>query len=72
MTDTKLQQQISELESRLAFQEQTLQELNEVITRQDEQMMKMQVQLQYLAKKLKEVSPSQLASEQEETPPPHY
>lgn len=72
MTDTKLQQHISELESRLAFQEQTLQELNEVIARQDEQMMRMQVQLQYLAKKLKEVSPSQLASEQEETPPPHY
>lgn len=72
MSEAKLQQQIDELESRLAFQDHTIQELNDVVAKQDEELMKMQVQLRYLAKKLKDIQPSQLASEQEETPPPHY
>lgn len=33
---------------------------------------KMQLQIRYLASKLKDMQPSNIASQAEETPPPHY
>ncbi|MDU5840179.1 MAG: SlyX family protein [Haemophilus parainfluenzae] len=35
-------------------------------------MDKIQLQLRYLAGKLKDMQPSNIASQAEETPPPHY
>jgi SlyX protein len=35
-------------------------------------MDKIQLQLRYLAGKLKDMQPSNIASQTEETPPPHY
>ena len=73
MTETeKLQAQIDELETKVAFQEHTIEELNSALTEQQFTIDKMQVQMKYMVGKVKGMEPSNMASETEETPPPHY
>ena len=67
-----LEDRISELEMKIAFQEQLLDELNQALVQQQFDMDKIQLQLRYLASKLKDMQPSNIASQAEETPPPHY
>ncbi len=69
---TQFEQRLSELESKYAFAEKTIEDLNQVITEQQFTLDKMQLQLRYLASKLKDLQPSNIASQAEETPPPHY
>ncbi|MCG7585642.1 SlyX protein [Photobacterium proteolyticum] len=68
----KLQAQIDELEMKQAFQEQTIEDLNQALTKQQFLIDEMQVQLKYMVGKVKGMEPSNMASESEETPPPHY
>ena len=68
----KLQAQIDELEMKQAFQEQTIEELNQALTQQQFVIDKMQTQMQFLVGKVKGIEPSNMAIESEETPPPHY
>ncbi|GAB3534031.1 MULTISPECIES: SlyX family protein [Photobacterium] len=68
----KLQAQIDELEMKQAFQEQTIEDLNQALTKQQFLIDEMQVQLKYMVGKVKGIEPSNMASESEETPPPHY
>lgn len=63
---------ITELEMKLTFQDNLLEELNQALVEQQFVIDKMQVQLRYLANKLKDMQPSNVASQAEETPPPHY
>ena len=67
-----LEDRIAELEMKIAFQEQLLDELNQALVQQQFDMDKIQLQLRYLAGKLKDMQPSIIASQAEETPPPHY
>lgn len=67
-----LENRIEELETKIAFQEQLLDELNHALVQQQFDIDKMQVQLHYMANKLKAFQPSNIASQSEETPPPHY
>ncbi|MCK8968663.1 SlyX family protein [Haemophilus influenzae] len=67
-----LENRIEELEMKIAFQEQLLDELNHALVQQQFDIDKMQVQLRYMANKLKDFQPSNIASQFEETPPPHY
>ena len=67
-----LENRIEELETKIAFQEQLLDELNHALVQQQFDIDKMQVQLRYMANKLKDFQPSNSASQSEETPPPHY
>jgi Uncharacterized protein conserved in bacteria len=68
----KLQQQIDDLEYKVAFQEDTIDQLNTALTRQQGDIERMTVQIQYLVSKLQQVEPENIASQAEETPPPHY
>lgn len=68
----KLQQRIEQLESQLAFQEDTINALNQEVAEHTEAMMRMQVQIKYLAERLRSVQASNIAGQDEETPPPHY
>ncbi|MDC2826014.1 SlyX family protein [Rodentibacter pneumotropicus] len=68
----RLENRITELETKVAFQEQLLEELNQALVQQQFDMDKMQLQLRYIANKLKDFQPSNIASQAEETPPPHY
>ena len=68
----KLQQQIDDLEYKVVFQEDTIDQLNNALTRQQGDIERMTVQIQYLVSKLQHVEPENIASQAEETPPPHY
>ncbi|MDA3979831.1 MULTISPECIES: SlyX family protein [Gallibacterium] len=67
-----LLQRIDELEMKVAFQENTIEQLNQSLIEQQFILEKMQIQLRYLAQKLKDMQPSNIATQAEETPPPHY
>ncbi|MGY3894226.1 SlyX family protein [Aeromonas enterica] len=60
------------LESRLAFAEYTVEQLNDEVTTQGRELDRLKHQIQLLVDKLQSVQPSQIASMAEETPPPHY
>ncbi|MBF9001301.1 MULTISPECIES: SlyX family protein [Vibrio] len=69
---TKLEQRIDDLECQMAFQEQTISDLNDALTQQQLLITKMQDQMKYMVGKIKSMSTSNLADPSEETPPPHY
>lgn len=68
----KFEDRIAELEMKVTFQENLLETLNHSLVEQQFVIDKMQLQLRYLASKLKDMQPSNIASRSEETPPPHY
>ena len=70
----RLQREIEDLQSRLAFQEQTLTTLDEVISGQDQLLLKQQRQLHLLGEKLKmlEGRVEQDGAPTIDKPPPHY
>ncbi|NNN84835.1 SlyX protein [Vibrio sp. A8-1] len=68
----QLQQRIDDLECKLAFQEQTIDELNAALTQQQLLINKMQDQMKYVVGKMKNMDTSNLADPANETPPPHY
>ena len=68
----QLNERLETLESRLAFAEYTVEQLNEEVTTQGRELDRLKHQIQLLVDKLQSVQPSQIASMAEETPPPHY
>ena len=72
MKDTMIEARMAELESRLAFQDITIEELNQTVTAHELEMAKMRDLMRLLTEKVKATQSSHLASQAEETPPPHY
>jgi SlyX protein len=68
----KMHERLVELETKTAFQEQTIQELNEAIVRQQNDLALLSEQIRQLSERVKAIAPSPLAPDSEETPPPHY
>lgn len=68
----QMQQILIELETKIAFQEQTIEDLNQALIQQQFAIDKLQLQVRNLAEKLQGISGSNVASRAEETPPPHY
>ena len=62
---------INELESRLAFQDDTLQALNDALVAQHCLLERVQLQMAALIKRQEEVG-SQFGMAEDEAPPPHY
>lgn len=73
-TSAYLQQasRIAEMESRLAFQERTIEQLNQSVIHHALEIARLREQLKLLAGKLNYLQPTMLASPAEEPPPPHY
>ena len=67
-----MEKRLAELEIRVAFQDQTIQQLNEVVTRQQNQIDRMLKELETLKIHLAVLAPSLVISKSEEKPPPHY
>lgn len=66
-----LEMRITELETRLAFQDDTIQALNDVLVAQQRLVERLQLQVEALAKRQQELL-EQLGPEEDEEPPPHY
>lgn len=67
-----LENRIIELETKVSYQDHTIQELNEVVIRQQQQIDQLEKNVNQLSGHLKALNPSDLARPEEETPPPHY
>ncbi|MBM7455687.1 SlyX protein [Oceanisphaera litoralis] len=63
---------LEQLETRLAFQDDTIEQLNLEVTALGAEAARLKSQLSLMVKKLKELQPGEVASQEEETPPPHY
>ncbi|OOH90307.1 SlyX protein [Pasteurellaceae bacterium 15-036681] len=72
LNSQKINEYLMELETKVAFQEQTIEELNQALVHQQFALDKLQNQVRQLAEKLKGIDSSNIASRAEETPPPHY
>jgi len=71
-TEIQLQSQLFELESRLAFQDDALQQLHNELLEHQKRIEKLQRQVLILAGKLQQGGDSGILRPHEEPPPPHY
>ena len=67
-----MENRLIELETRLAFQDHTLQELNTVIVRQQQEIAALTREIENLKAQFKTLAPELVASRGDDTPPPHY
>lgn len=66
------QDHIEDLQMRIAFLEQNLDELNDIVTSQQTQLAMVERAMRYLSSRMEQVSPGNIRSAEDETPPPHY
>lgn len=66
-----LENRVTDLESQLAFQDDTIQALSDVLAVQQRAVERLQLQMAALLKRQEEMS-GQFESFEEEAPPPHY
>jgi len=67
-----MENRIIDLESKLAFQDETIHELNEVITDQQKQLDELREEIRLLNLRIVSVAESSGSTEEKELPPPHY
>jgi SlyX protein len=66
-----MREDLTELQTRLAFQDDTLQSLNQTVIRQQQEIQELKLELAELKERLQEVVES-TAERKDEPPPPHY
>ena len=66
-----IDERINDLQSRLAFQDDTIQALNDALVAQQRVLERLQLQVELLARRQEEVN-AQFGLAEDETPPPHY
>ncbi|GLK91410.1 SlyX family protein [Pseudomonas turukhanskensis] len=66
-----LELRVMELETRLAFQDDTIQALNDELVAQQRNIERLQLQIAALAKRQEDMQ-SGFGMSEEEAPPPHY
>lgn len=67
-----MNQQLELLETKVAYQEMTIEELNQMVVNLQADISKLKEQLMLLSQKLQATQTSNIANLSEETPPPHY
>ncbi|WP_417775755.1 SlyX family protein [Stutzerimonas xanthomarina] len=67
----EFEQRITDLEARLAFQDDTIQTLSDVLVAQQRTVDRLQAQLGLLARRQEDLH-SRMEGEGDEAPPPHY
>lgn len=66
-----LEERVNDLESQLAFQDDTIQSLNDILVTQQRVVERLQLQMTALLRRQEEMA-GQFESSEEEAPPPHY
>lgn len=66
-----VEERVADLESRLAFQDDTLQALNDEVVRQQRDIERLQLLVSALSQRQDELQ-TQIGSEDEDEVPPHY
>ncbi|MGP9834148.1 SlyX family protein [Marinobacter sp. NSM] len=72
MSKNTLEDRLAELEMRLAFQDDVINTLSEQVAKQEMDIRELWDAKKVLHKQLKDISPSNIKAEEDETPPPHY
>ena len=67
-----MEERVAELETRLAFQDQEIQTLNDVIIQQQARIDALVARLRLLEERIQDLKPETVVPRSEETPPPHY
>jgi len=67
-----MDERIVELETKASYQDHTIQELSDVIARQQQQIDALEARMKRVLDHLKSITSSDIATPEEETPPPHY
>ena len=68
----EIEELLIQLESKIAFQDATIEELNQVVTQQKIEISRFKEALKIVTERLKSSQSSMLARPEDETPPPHY
>ncbi|MCE4071414.1 MULTISPECIES: SlyX family protein [Pseudomonas] len=66
-----LEKRMADLESRLAFQDDALQTMSDVVYEQERVIERLRLQMQALLKRLEDLQ-GQVGVSEDEAPPPHY
>ncbi|OUR64720.1 hypothetical protein A9Q79_05310 [Methylophaga sp. 42_25_T18] len=64
--------EIIDLQTRIAFQDGLLEELNQVITSQQQQITRLEMAMGVMKSQIQTMQSAQSEGEQVEPPPPHY
>lgn len=67
-----MESRLTNLEVKIAFQDDLLESLNRIVAAQQQQIDLLQEEMRILYEQIKSLSPSQVATSAEEAPPPHY
>jgi SlyX protein len=67
-----MKERITDIEIQLMHHENTIQQLNEVVTRQQLLIEELQADFRQMTEQLRKLYPSDIRDQQEEEPPPHY
>jgi SlyX protein len=68
----RLERQVEALESRNAFQDDIIEQLNKELAIHQAQIAGLKEQLQLIAKRIKDSNSGQITKMEDEPPPPHY
>ncbi len=73
MSNTKqIEEKINELEIKLAFQDDLLNSLNDIVTRQDKEILNLWTANRLLKQSMHDMKSETGDTENKEAPPPHY
>ena len=67
-----MDERLIELETKISYQDHIIGELNDVVTRQQSQIDRLEKEMKRLRDHMESSNDSGLARPDEETPPPHY
>ncbi|MFT5706275.1 MAG: SlyX protein, partial [Oceanospirillaceae bacterium] len=70
--EVQMEDRITELESRVAFQEQLIDQLNDVVAKQDKMLIGLSRVVEMLHQKVNQSESSEGQFESVDVPPPHY
>ena len=65
-------ERLQELEVKISYQEDTIEQLNNALSEQQQQLSDLEYKLRLLSDKMKAVPLSDIVSAEDEPPPPHY